>query len=80
MGQIFSSLFGGGQMPDAPDYGAMPERDSAEVEGADTRDAARRKARAASGGVKSTLLNNPLGTPGQGGGNSLGLLGRPGSA
>lgn len=79
MGNVFSSLFGGGmQMPDTPDYGALPDRDSAETEGAAARDAERKKARAAAGGVKSTLLSNPLGISGGNAANAGGLLGRTG--
>lgn len=79
MGQVFSSLFGGGQMPDAPDYGAMPDRDSKEAEGAAERDAQRKKNRAAAGGVRSTLLSNPLGAAANNTVNPGGLLGRSGA-
>lgn len=76
MGQALASLFAGGgaDIPDAPAYTAPPESD--DVEGANTRDAERKKLRARAGGVRSTLLGTSLGSKSGSSGNPMGLLGR----
>lgn len=73
MGSAITSLFGMNQNMPSMQYEPVPERE--ETEGADTRDAERRKLRARSGGVRSTLLSNPLGQNGMGI-NPQGLLGK----
>jgi len=78
---IFSSLFGGGyEAPEARQYESLPARErEGDPEEQATRDAERRKNRARAGGVRSTLLNNPLGGSAQAG-NPAGLLGNTGAS
>lgn len=62
MGKDIASLFGGGfEAPEPMEYAAAPSGDQSEAEGAAARDAERKKNRARAGGIRSTLLNNPLG-------------------
>lgn len=81
-GGIFSSLFGGGyEAPEPVKYESAPQQErNGDPEAQATRDAERKRNRARAGGVKSTLLSNPLGggastlggtAPASGGGMSL---------
>lgn len=67
MGGVISSLFGGGnyEAPEPMQYTPAPSTEKSEAESSATRDAERKKNRARAGGIRSTLLSNPLG------GNSL---------
>lgn len=62
MGGAISSIFGGGgySAPDPVKYDPAPSREETPEE-TGVRDAERRKNRARAGGIKSTLLSNPLG-------------------
>ncbi|MCM1235964.1 MAG: hypothetical protein NC489_38225 [Ruminococcus flavefaciens] len=74
---FFSNLFGGGaaDMPETPVYESSPQRErEGDPEEAAARDAERKKNRARAGGVRSTLLTNPLGGSGSAA-NPSGLLG-----
>lgn len=79
MGSVVSSLFGGSTPsyePEPAQYIPAPSTESSEAESAATRDAERKKNRARAGGIRSTLLSNPLGSASSLGGNSpLGGLG-----
>ncbi len=69
---FFTSLFGGGSMPEPEpvNYENLPARErEGDPEEKAVRDAERKKNRARAGGVRSTLLRNPLG-------GSSGLLGQ----
>ena len=67
MGSAVSSLFGLGNVstPDPVAFEPAPSTERSEAESESTRDAERKKNRARAGGIRSTLLSNPLG------GNSL---------
>lgn len=62
MGSAISSFFGGGgySAPDPVKYDPAPAREETPEE-AGIRDAERRKNKARAGGIRSTLLSNPLG-------------------
>lgn len=62
MGGIVSSLFGGGyEAPEPMQYTPAPSTEKSEAESSATRDAERKKNRARAGGIRATLLSNPLG-------------------
>lgn len=62
MGSVVSSLFGGGfDAPEPMQYQPAPSTEKSEAESAAARDAGRKKNRARAGGIRSTLLANPLG-------------------
>lgn len=74
-GNIFSSLFGGGyEAPEPVRYESAPAQErNGDPESAATRDAERKRNRARAGGVRATLLSNPLGgAPSSLGGGSSG--------
>lgn len=75
MGGAVSSIFGMNNYsaPDPVQYVPTPDTRTSEVEEQGVRDAERRRLRARAGGVRATLLNNPLNPSGAGG-----VLGRPG--
>lgn len=78
---LFSSLFGGGgyEAPESVSYESLPARDSAgDPEERATREAEMRKNRARAGGVRATLLDNPLGGA-AGSANPSGRLGTSGA-
>ncbi len=62
-GDFFQSLFGGGaSIPDPEPAVPLPARqDGADADERSVREAEQRKNRARAGGVRSTLLSNPLG-------------------
>lgn len=72
MGIGLSSIFGGGySAPDPVVYEPAPSTAQSEAEEKGVREAERKRARARAGGVRATLLQNPLG--------SSQTLGSPGS-
>lgn len=70
MGGVLSTIFGGNQSsPEAVEYSSPPIREAeTEPVSSAVRDSEKRRLRAKTGGMRSTILTSPLGETGRGGG------------